>query len=167
MNTTTTYTGRIRDKARELGFSDCGFARAEKLGKDSDVLVEWLGKGRHAGMSWMENNLEKRIDPTRLLPGAKTVVSVLLNYYNPRMQDDPSAPVISRYAYGRDYHKVARKKLKKLLVYIGELIPGTTGRAFVDSAPVMEHAWATRAGLGWIGKNSLLLSKKYGSYIFL
>ncbi len=157
----------IKDKACELGFDDCGFARAEKLGRDAVVLREWLGKGMHSGMTWMENHFDKRTDPTLLVPGARTIISVLLNYYNPRMQEDPEAPVISRYAYGRDYHKVIRKKLKLLLEFIREIMPGTSGRVFADSAPVMEHAWASRAGLGWIGKNSLLLSKKSGSYVFI
>ena len=167
MKDIATYTGLIRNKAGELGFDACGFARAEKLDKDAEVLHDWLEKGMHDGMGWMENHLPKRKDPTLLVPGAKTVISVLLNYYSPVMQDDPESPVISRYAYGRDYHKVVRKKLKQLLRYTAEIMPATGGRIFVDSAPVMEHAWAVRSGLGWIGKNSLLLSKKYGSYVFL
>jgi epoxyqueuosine reductase len=167
LNEISTYTGRIRDKAAELGFDGCGFARAGELGEDADVLRDWLRKGMHAGMSWMENHLSKRVDPTRLVPDARTVVSVIVNYYNPGTQKDPEAPVISRYAYGRDYHRVVRKKLKNLLSYISEIIPGTSGRVFVDSAPVMEHAWAVKSGLGWIGKNSLLLTKKYGSYVFI
>ncbi len=167
MEAISTYSGHIKSIARELGFDDCGFARAEKLDRDAEVLHDWLDKGMHQDMQWMENHLDKRIDPTSLVPGAKSVISVLLNYFNPRMQDDPAAPVISRYAYGRDYHKVVRKKLRMLLSRIKEVLPGTEGRVFVDSAPVMEHAWATRAGLGWIGKNSLLLSKKLGSYVFI
>ncbi len=118
-------------------------------------------------MHWMERSVPLRKDPGLLVKNAATVISLLLNYYTPEMQEDPSAPVISKYAYGKDYHRVVKKMLKKLLTYIREEMPGVNGRGFVDSAPVMEHAWASRAGLGWIGKNSLLLNKQLGSWFFI
>lgn len=157
----------IENKALEIGFDACGFSKATFLEKESHILENWISEDKHAGMDWMLRNREARTDPRILVPGAKTVVSLMINYFNPEMQDDPSAPVLSRYAYGRDYHKVVKKKLLSLLKYIQELVPGTEGRAFVDSAPVMEHAWAVKAGLGWIGKNSLLLNREFGSYFFL
>ena len=167
MKTIAENTTLIKDKALELGFSDCGFSKADFLSKDADILDKWLHSGFNAELQWMENNLEKRKDPRALVPESKSVISVLLNYYNPQMQEDADAPVISRYAYGRDYHKVMKKKLKDLYSYIIEIFPEATGRAFVDSAPVMEHALARNGGLGWIGKNSLLLTKKFGSYVFI
>lgn len=161
------YTRLIREKALETGFSDCGFSKAIFQSKDAMVLDEWLDSNFNSGMKWMENHLDKRKDPALLFEDAKTVISVILNYYNPEMQEDSTAPVVSRYAYGKDYHKLMRKKLKSLLQYIKEIIPGTNGRVFVDSAPVLEHAFARNAGLGWIGKNSLLLNKEFGSYFFI
>lgn len=161
------YTRLIREKALETGFADCGFSKAVFQSKDAAILDQWIHSNFHSGMKWMENHLEKRKDPTLLFDGAKTVISVIMNYYNPEMQEDSSAPVLSRYAYGKDYHKVLRKKLKILLQYINEILPGTNGRVFVDSAPVLEHAFARNAGLGWIGKNSLLLNKEFGSYFFI
>lgn len=131
------------------------------------MLENWLGNGMHGSMQWMERSLPLRKDPRLLVDNASTVISLLLNYYTPEMQEDPSAPVISKYAYGKDYHKVIKKMLKKLLASIREALPGVSGRGFVDSAPVMEHAWAARAGLGWIGKNSLLLNKQLGSWFFI
>ncbi len=167
LNRKKKYTSLIRNKAIELGFSDCGFTPAKVKQEDKNVLDNWLEKNMHAEMSWMKKNQDLRKDPVRLVPDAKTVISVLLNYYTSKMQDDAEAPVISKYAYGRDYHKVMKKKLKDLLAYVRELIPGNDGRAFVDSAPVLEHSFARNAGLGWIGKHSLLISPKYGSYVFL
>jgi len=119
-------------------------------------------------MGYMENHFEKRVDPVKLVPGAKTVVSVLLNYYPAKTQTDPDAPVVSKYAYGRDYHFTIKKKLKQLFDFIKENIyPELEGRWFTDSAPVLDRAWAVRAGLGWIGKNGNLISKKYGSFVFI
>ncbi len=123
--------------------------------------------GYHAGMGYMAKNREKRLNPSRLVEGARSVISVILNYFPETQQNDPSVPVVSKYAYGKDYHFVMKNKLHLLLDYIRNLIPGASGRAFVDSAPVMEHAWAEKAGLGWIGKNSLLLTKKFGSFVFI
>ena len=157
----------IREKAFELGFIDCGFSPARVKSEDIEVLEKWLNNGMHADMDWMRKYTAIRKDPSELLPGARTVISVMLNYYTSKMQHDPEAPVISKYAYGRDYHKVVRSKLKKLLAYIRDIFPDIHGRAFVDSAPVLEHSFARNAGLGWIGKNSLLISPKHGSYVFL
>jgi epoxyqueuosine reductase len=118
-------------------------------------------------MSYMENNAEKRVDPTRLVPGAKSVISVLINYFPAAHLQDPEAPVLSKYAYGEDYHRVIRKKLTHLFRFIHESVAPVAGRYFVDSAPVLEKAWAARSGLGWIGKNTCLISKKLGSFVFI
>jgi epoxyqueuosine reductase len=167
VKTGQTYSQLIKSEALRLGFSDCGISAANFLHEEADRLNDWLSKDRHAGLSYMENHFEKRTDPRQLVEGAKSVVSIILNYYPPKKQNDPEAPVIAKYAYGKDYHKVILKKLKSLLSFTTELIPGCDGRVFTDSAPVMEHAWASRAGLGWIGKNSLLLTSSFGSFIFI
>lgn len=167
MENNSTYTEKIKEKALELGFDDIGFSPAVVREKDAEVLDNWLNNGRHADMHWMSNHSDLRKDPKLLVPQAKSVISVLLSYYTPQTQTDPDAPVVSKYAYGRDYHKVVKAKLKSLLSFVQELIPETKGRAFTDSAPVLEHAYARNAGLGWIGKNSLLISPKLGSYVFI
>jgi epoxyqueuosine reductase len=167
VKTDLTYSQQIKSEALRLGFSDCGISAATALDADAERLKDWLGKGRHAGLTYMENHFEKRIDPRKLFEGARSIVSVILNYFPPKQQNHPEAPVLAKYAYGMDYHLVIRKKLKSLLKYTSELIPGCEGRVFTDSAPVMEHAWAARAGLGWIGKNSLLLSSRFGSFVFI
>ncbi len=157
----------IKAEARRLGFLDCGITSAEPLAKDRERFVDWLNNGYHGEMRYMENYFESRTDPRKLLDDASSVIIVLQNYYTTEKQKYPSAPILSKYAYGKDYHRIIRKKIKKLLEYIqNELIP-CQGRIFVDSAPVMERALASRAGLGWIGKNSLLISKKYGSFLFI
>lgn len=161
------YNRRIKEKALEIGFSACGITRAVVCEQDKHELENWLGEGMHAGMDWMKRHESLRKDPEKLFKGAKSVISVLLNYYTSRMQKDSSAPVISKYAYGRDYHKVLKKKLKELLIFTRELMPEAKGRAFVDSAPVLEHAFARNAGLGWIGKHSLLINPEFGSYVFI
>lgn len=130
-------------------------------------LEQWLLNGSHGKMSYMENHFDLRIDPTKLVPGAKSVISLSYNYYTPTVPYDPEAPKISMYAYGEDYHKILRRKLKLLLQQIQDLAGSVQGRCFVDSAPVLERDWAKRGGLGWIGKHTLLLSKKKGSYFFL
>jgi epoxyqueuosine reductase len=158
---------RIKEKALELGFLDCGIARANYLSEDSARLRLWLENGYHGEMQYMENHFEKRSDPRRLLDGARSVIVVLQNYHTPEKQLDPTAPRISKYAYGKDYHKIVRKKLRKLQHWMRAEVGPCSGRVFVDSAPVMERAWAFRAGLGWIGKHSLLLNRKYGSWFFL
>ena len=134
---------------------------------EAQRLEAWLNNNHHGTMSYMENHFDKRVNPQLLVPGARTVISLGYNYYNPEKQEDLDAPKFSMYAYGRDYHKVIKKKLKLLLVKMQEEIGEINGRCFVDSAPVLERDWAKRSGLGWIGKHTLLLSKKKGSYFFL
>jgi len=161
------YKSEIIKWSQELGFDSIGFAKAEFMEPEAKNLEKWLGSNHHGQMSYMENHFDLRIDPSKLVPGAKTVISLSYNYYNPEQQQDSTAPKISMYAYGRDYHKVVKKKLKTLISRIQEEIGEINGRCFVDSAPVMERDWAKRSGLGWIGKHTLLLSKKRGSYFFL
>lgn len=160
------WTSKIKGKASDLGFSACGISIAKPLDEEARRLEAWLKQGGHGDMSYMERNFDLRIDPTKLVPGAKSVVSLLFNYYTEPIKSN--APFkVSRYAYGRDYHKVLKKKMKGLLAYIHEEIGEIDGRCFVDSAPVLERAWAARSGLGWIGKNSMLLRKGSGSWYFL
>ena len=160
-------TSKIKEKARELGFLDCGIARAGKLEEDGTRLDSWLNEKKHAGMSYMERNIHERKDPRMLVEGARSIVLVLLNYFPNYFQKLRDAPVISKYAYSNDYHFVMKSKLNTLLDFIKLDTPGALGRVFVDSAPVMERAWAREAGLGWIGKNSLLLNKHHGSFFFI
>ncbi len=167
---TLTTTLKVRQKALELGFDRCGFARAEPLDKEAFRLEEWLNQNLHGTMGWMENYFDKRTDPTRLVPGAKSVVSVLAGYRfreNELYDQQQGVPKIAKYARGRDYHKVFKNRLKKLFFYTKELVGEIEGRFFVDSAPVMDKAWAKRAGLGWIGKNSNLLNKEFGSWFLI
>ena len=166
MSNISDITIKIKQKAKEIGFDGCGISKAEFLTKEAKHLAKWLEKGYHAGMSYMENHFDKRTCPEKLVEGTKSVISVFLNYYPERVQNNDTY-LISKYAYGEDYHVVIRHKLKQLYTYILEIYNDTTGRYFVDSAPVMEREWAKRSGLGWIGKNSLLINKKYGSYIFI
>jgi epoxyqueuosine reductase len=137
------------------------------LPADAKRLQTWLDQGYHSGMGYMTNHFEKRADPTLLVEGAKSVISVIYNYYTDREQADSEAPVLSKYAYGKDYHKVLKDKLYVLLEFIKSSIPEAEGRVFVDSAPVLDRAWAFRAGLGWIGKNSNLISRNHGSFVFI
>lgn len=160
-------TEQIRQKALELGFDACGITPADPLEEERSRLLEWLALGNHADMAWMENHLEKRLNPAKLVPGSKSVIVVLHNYFYPEVDHDPGHPVVSRYARGWDYHKVVKKKLFELKQYIHETFGPVEGRAFVDSAPVLERALARRAGLGWTGKNSMLLNRKLGSYFFI
>lgn len=160
-------TQLIKDEAKRLGFTDCGIAKAEELTDDKNRLQSWLNKGFHGEMAYMENHFEKRTDPSKLVEGATSVISVILNYYPVKKQHDPEAPVLSKYAFGEDYHYVMKRKLKQLKKYIDEEIQVTSGRAFVDSAPVLDRAWAAKAGLGWIGKNTNLISPKHGSFVFI
>ncbi len=162
-----TYTQLIRTEALRLGFEYIGFSRAEKLNEEAKNLEKWLNNNYHGQMSYMNNHFEKRIDPTKLVEGSKSVITLLYNYHNPDKQNDPTAPKISQYAYGKDYHHVIKHHLKSLLHYIQAEIGEVYGRCFVDSAPVMERTWAERSGTGWIGKNSLLINKQSGSYFFL
>ncbi len=159
---------QIKVKALEIGFDACGIARAELLKEDADILSNWLEKDYCAGMGYMRNHFDKRIDPTLLLENARSVIVVLLNYYSPQVQKF-SVPQIAKYAYSKDYHVVMKQKLYQLLELIQKLSPEDkiNGRAFVDSAPVLERRWAEKAGLGWIGKNALLINPKVGSFTFI
>ncbi len=158
---------KIADKAIDLGFLDIKYAKAERMDDEARRLENWLEGDRHGKMSYLENHFDLRVDPTRLVPGAKTVVSLSYNYYTEEIQQDPEAPKLASYAYGRDYHKVVKKKLKLLLQYIRDEVGEVGGRCFVDSAPILERDWAQRSGLGWVGKNTLLISPKKGSFFFL
>ncbi len=162
-----TLSSEIKQEAKKLGFAGCGFSRAESLPEDARRLQAWLREGRHARMGYMVNHFEKRTDPTQLVVGARSVISLLYNYYTNRVQDDPRAPILSKYAYGRDYHQVMKEKIHRLFAWIRERVPDATGRVFVDSAPVLDRAWARKAGLGWIGKNSNLISRTCGSFVFI
>jgi len=157
----------VKDSALELGFLSIGFAKAEFMEPEAHRLENWLNQNYNGEMAYMANHFDKRVDPTKLVPGAKTVISLAYNYYNPAVQEDTSAPKLSKYAYGEDYHKIVKDKLFLLIEKIRETIGAVEGRCFVDSAPVLERDWARRSGLGWIGKHTLLLSKKKGSYFFL
>jgi len=167
----TKRTKRVREEALRLGFDGCGFAKAGRLETEERRLEEWLNQGRHGTMGWMENYFDKRVDPTKLVPGSKSVISVIGSYYHPdhkRQQQQTHHPKIAKYAQGRDYHKVYKGKLKKLFSFTEELLGSElNGRVFVDSAPVLDKAWAQRAGLGWVGKNSNLLNKNIGSFFFI
>ncbi|MCC5924350.1 MAG: tRNA epoxyqueuosine(34) reductase QueG [Crocinitomicaceae bacterium] len=157
----------IKAKAKELGFFYCGISEAAFLEEEAKRLDEWLKAGKHGKMQYMENHFDKRLDPRLLVPNAKAVVSLLLNYYNPDKPSDKTAPKISQYAYGQDYHNVIKDKLKRFLSAIQDEIGEVSGRVFVDSAPVMDKVWAKKSGLGWIGKNSNLIHPKEGSFFFI
>jgi len=160
------HTQLIKQEAQRLGFLSCGVSKAEFLEQEAPRLEAWLQAGRHGQMSYMENHFDKRLDPTLLVPGAKSVVSLLLNYY-PSEEQNPESYKISKYAYGTDYHFVIKDKLKSLMAFIQDEIGEVGGRVFVDSAPVLDKVWAARSGLGWIGKHSNLLSKTVGSFYFV
>jgi epoxyqueuosine reductase len=160
------HTSLIKQWTRELGFDHCGIARAVPLDEDARRLEAWLHQGMHGTMHYMENHFDLRIDPSRLVPGAKSVITLLLNYF-PVREQAPNAPRIAKYAYGADYHEVIRAKLKELLGKIRQGIGEVEGRGFVDSAPVLERSWAVRSGLGWVGKNGNLLNRKAGSFLFI
>ncbi|HEY3372320.1 MAG TPA: tRNA epoxyqueuosine(34) reductase QueG [Prolixibacteraceae bacterium] len=157
----------IKSKALELGFLDCGISPAEFLGEERDRLQNWLDNKMQGEMGYMANHLDKRLDPRLLVENARSVISVLLNYFPAEKQTNAEAPVLSKYAYGADYHFVMKDKLGDLLSYIQSEISPCEGRCFVDSAPVLDRAWAARAGLGWIGKNTNLLSIEHGSFFFI
>lgn len=160
------HTKFIKASAERLGFHYCGIAKAVKLDDDARRLEQWLQQGMHGSMHYMENYFDLRTDPRRLVPGAKSVVTLLLNYY-PAEQQQPGAPKISKYAFGKDYHEVIREKLNNLLDLIRQNIGDVNGRGFVDSAPVLERSWAVRSGAGWIGKNGNLITKQQGSFFFI
>lgn len=164
----STHTQIVKSEAKRLGFEYCGISKAEFLNEEAPRLESWLNKNMHGEMSYMANHFDLRLDPTKLVPGAKSVVSLLLNYYTEEKQQDETAPKISKYAYGEDYHLVIKAKLREMLNTLEEKIGKSVGgRAFVDSAPVLDKAWAQRSGLGWIGKNSNLINKKSGSFFFV
>ena len=152
--------------AAQLGFEFCGVAKATKLDDDARRLESWLNKGMHGDMHYMQRYFDLRIDPCKLVPGARSVITVLLNYF-PKELQDKNVPAISKYAYGKDYHDVIREKLNHFLDQIKAQIGEMHGRGFVDSAPVLERTWAQRSGLGWIGKNGNLLNKQSGSFFFI
>lgn len=157
----------IKDKASELGFDLCGIAQTRILSEHEPVLKSWCGSGMNGEMTYLSNNIEKRINPEILFPGAKSVIVTGLNYFTSRKQGSNGIPVISRYAYGTSYHTVIKAKLNKILGYIKTITPSVEGKAFVDSAPILEKAWAKEAGLGWPGRHSILINKSIGSFFFL
>ncbi|MEL4308574.1 tRNA epoxyqueuosine(34) reductase QueG [Joostella sp. CR20] len=161
------HTNLIKAEAKRLGFLSCGISKADFLEAEAPRLERWLKNEMHGEMRYMENHFDKRLDPRKLVEGSKSVISLLLNYFPSEVQQDTSAPKISKYAYGTDYHFVIKDKLKQLLAFIETEIGDVSGRAFVDSAPVLDKAWAAKSGLGWIGKNSNLLSKQVGSFFFI
>ena len=157
----------LKRLAAELGFMYCGVSKAGPLDDEARKLEQWLNKGMHGRMRYMENYFDKRINPTLLVDGAKSVVTLLFNYYTPEKQRDTEAPKLSRYAYGEDYHKVVKQKLFELMQRVEEQIGSIAGRAFVDSAPVMDKAWAVRSGAGWMGKNTNVIRPQTGSWFFI
>ncbi len=161
------HNGLIKQKAAELGFSACGITSVSRLSEQEQFLRNYLENNYNGTMNYMANHFDMRLDPTLLVPGARSVIVVLLNYFPPQMQHGSQAPIVSKYAYGNDYHKIIKNKLKLLFEYINSEIGNCSGRYFTDSAPVLERVWAVKAGLGWIGKNGLLLNKKLGSFFFI
>ncbi|MBO9631615.1 MAG: tRNA epoxyqueuosine(34) reductase QueG [Chitinophagaceae bacterium] len=166
MNSIEKHTLFIKTAASRLGFSYCGIAKAARLDEDARRLEAWLNQGMQGNMKYMENHFDLRIDPARLVPGAQSVITLLMNYY-PAHTQQAANPKISKYAYGKDYHEVIRAKLNQLLQLMNQEIGQVTGRGFVDSAPVLERSWAQKSGLGWIGKNGNLINKQQGSFFFI
>ena len=157
----------LKRKANNLGFLSCGISKAVFLEEEATKLENWLNDGKHGKMKYMENHFDMRLDPRKLVPDAKSVISLSYNYFNENLQKDKDAPKISKYAYGNDYHKVIKEKLKILFRELQKEFGDINGRVFIDSAPIMEKAWAAKSGLGWIGKNTNLISQKVGSFYFL
>ncbi len=166
MNSLEKNTALIKQTAQKLGFSYCGIAKAEQLDEDARRLEAWLKQDMHGGMQYMENHFDMRIDPRKLVPGAKSVITLLQNYF-PGEQQSAGSPDIAKYAFGEDYHEVIRAKLKTLLFVLNQHIGEINGRGFVDSAPVLERTWAVKSGAGWIGKNGNLITKQSGSFYFI
>lgn len=166
INNKEKYTQLIKAEAKRLGFISCGISKAGFLEEEAPRLENWLHQNHHGQMTYMENHFDKRLNPTLLVSDSKSVISLLLNYYPAEQQNNDSYK-ISKYAYGNDYHFVIKDKLKELLNYIQTTIGEVSGRAFVDSAPVLDKAWAAKSGLGWIGKNSNLITQKVGSFYFI
>ncbi|WOK06648.1 tRNA epoxyqueuosine(34) reductase QueG [Imperialibacter roseus] len=166
-HTVSKNTQIVKAIASELGFSFCGIAKAEFLAEEAPRLEEWLTRGYQGKMGYLENHFDMRLDPTKLVPGARSVVSLVYNYYPKAKHEKENNFKIAKYAYGQDYHFVIKEKLKTFFSTIQKRIGEVEGRVFVDSAPVHERAWAAKSGLGWVGKNSLLLNKQMGSFFFL
>jgi epoxyqueuosine reductase len=160
------HTQFVKETAARLGFEYCGIARAQKLDDDARRLEDWLSKGMHGSMKYMENYFDLRVNPSLLVPGARSVITLLQNYY-PSYQQEEGALKISKYALGNDYHEVIRTKMRTFLDLLQQHIGEINGRGFVDSAPVLERSWAERSGLGWVGKNSVLINKQSGSFFFI
>lgn len=160
------YSNIIKTEAKRLGFLSCGISKANFLEEEAPRLEKWLNNNMHGQMQYMENHFDKRLDPRKLVEDSKSVISLLLNYYPSEQQNDDSFK-LSKYAYGEDYHFVIKEKLKSLLHFIQDEIGKVHGRAFVDSAPVLDKAWAAKSGLGWIGKHSNLLTQQVGSFYFI
>ena len=160
-------SGLIRDKALAVGFDLAGIAPTTVLKEHGEVLSDWCADGMNAGMGYLSRNIEKRINPELLFEGTRSVIVTGLSYYTEKKQGGNGIPVLSRYAYGKNYHDVITEKLNNLLDYIKEIAPGSTGKGFVDSAPILEKAWASRAGLGWQGRHSILVNRQIGSFFFL
>ncbi len=163
---TAKNTKLIKDLATRLGFDFCGIAKAERLDEDAVKLENWLRQGHHGTMSYMENHFDMRVDPTLLVPGARSVITLMKNYYTP-VPTDEQAMKVAKYAYGRDYHEVIREQMKEFLEEIRSGIGEVNGRGFVDSAPVLERSWATRSGIGWVGRNGNLITRQSGSFFFI
>lgn len=166
MNAKSTHTKLIKSEANRLGFLSCGISKAGFLEEEAPRLEKWLTNNMHGQMQYMENNFDKRLDTTKLVEDSKSVISLLLNYY-PKETQNQNTFKVSKYAYGTDYHLVIKDKLKQLLQFIKDDIGDVHGRAFVDSAPVLDKAWAAKSGLGWIGKHSNLLTQQVGSFYFI
>ena len=167
MNFKNKYSSIIKSEAKKNGFDSCGISKAVFLENQAKNYEEWLKNNHHGQMDYMEKNIDKRLDPRKLFDGAKSVISLTYNYFTDIEQKDKNAPKISKYAFGEDYHFIIKKKMKNLIFSLKEKIGNFNGRSFVDSAPVMEKEWALRGGLGWIGKNTNIISKKKGSYFFI
>ncbi|MEZ4803331.1 MAG: tRNA epoxyqueuosine(34) reductase QueG [Gelidibacter sp.] len=166
MSSKATYSQMIKTEAKRLEFISCGISKAQFLEEEAPRLEQWLKKNMHGEMQYMENHFDKRLDPTKLVEDSKSVISLLLNYF-PSQTQNPESYKLSKYAYGTDYHFVIKNKLKQLLNFIHEEIGEVHGRAFVDSAPVLDKSWAAKSGLGWIGKHSNLLTQQVGSFYFI
>ena len=166
-NKVLSNVARIKAEAKRIGFMSCGISKAGFLEEEAPRMERWLKANMHGEMGYMANHFDKRLDPTKLVDGAKSVISLTLNYFPEKVQTDPAAPKISKYAYGEDYHFVIKRKLKELSDFIQTEIGEIGGRAFVDSAPVLDKAWAAKSGLGWIGKNANLITPRVGSFFFI
>ncbi|WP_282074852.1 tRNA epoxyqueuosine(34) reductase QueG [Maribacter aquivivus] len=166
MDIKSKWTNSIKTEAKRLGFLSCGISKSDFLEEEAPRLEKWLNKNMNGEMSYMANHFDKRLDPRLLVEGSKSVISLILNYYPEETQTDDSYK-ISKYAYGQDYHHIIKTKLRQLQEFITEEIGEVNGRAFVDSAPVLDKAWAAKSGLGWIGKNSNLLTQQVGSFYFI